>query len=469
MARIATCPKCQQKVSVPQAAIDATEVCCPLCSAAFELGEAEVSELSELVILGGEIAKQEEAGDWFTPPDELEATSQEVPPEDAAEVEQSEDLPDFAAIGVAGDVPDLGIEEKHTRHKETAVGDQEKKETGADEDVDQDEAQAGGIPFEPTGGAGTAVAAPPTKKKKKQPGPVSMFVGIVVFGILGLVLGYVILFFVARQRADELAAQFGFKRLLDKVTGQETAVASSNPDSSNSGQFDFTPGGAFEQNQKDAGDTTGKIPRDTSVNEPKKSTLDVPPFEPLDGPEIKSAEPPPSRLASFRVEQVREALEDARGAVGEVPGKLTLPVFQKLCEVGHRLAWIDGVSPARRDEEELAAEELVIAVATTDNNYGTIGKSSIRWLFGEVRPPAEKGVILTGKVVRVRPSGEGFQSDIELSENQSVVVLSRQRPPFHVSDLAVVAGSIVESSGFPALGYAGDEPLVVVAGVAVRL
>ena len=439
MPRLAICPKCEENVAVPGPAIEETEVRCPLCEGDFKLSEAEVLELQELEITGGETATADDTGDWAPPAERLDA------------------MPE--GEGTAGF--DFG--------------------SGASED-----APAAG--FDPSAsGSATATKTKPRKKAKK-PGALSFIVGIVAFGILGIVLGYVILWFAWRERAHSLATEMGFMPVVVKVEqwiGVEGSDSLEEPEKNADGSFDFTPGGAFQNEPSD---------------EPAEPRVDETPVEPVEpvtdetAEVVEEPEPvvetpdwrPRVALAKFNLAQINEALadivdemervrEDSRQRIeaGEDdvpdPERLTISLYKKLCAAGHRITWIDQATPEERDAAQAQVDNVLMPIVMAKTNRTLIHKSSGKWLYGNVRPIRERGVVLAGTVSTVREVGDLYESEIQLSDGKQVVVLSGIRPEFHATDDVVIFGSILKSEEYNTIPYSSDEPLIVLSGISHRL
>ncbi|HEX3656862.1 MAG TPA: hypothetical protein VHV55_13680 [Pirellulales bacterium] len=196
MPSICTCPDCHQRVLVESLADESLRLRCPLCSGTFEI--AAVS------------ADAEPAPPWALPLlDERSADSE--PAADAQHPESAESL-EIAAEGFA-EGQSLSIAEvAAAADRGTAGGDQAALETWMPPQSDTDSTPLEGSSMgEPSAvwdamGQHAGDVASPSRARRREPqvGIIGNLIGVVLGGVVGIGLGYLVLLWVAGRQGDFL-------------------------------------------------------------------------------------------------------------------------------------------------------------------------------------------------------------------------------------------------------------------------
>ncbi len=516
MAAITSCPKCEKHVAVPEGAAAEAEVRCPLCNAEFALADAS-TEVPALIVVGADSAAAEDIA--FAPLDD-DATVDELALDDAgldlgltdeaADAEAGSDAGeknlDELEETVEGDGIDFGLLD------DDAVGDDESAKSGIDfaafgdtgdgdlHDGDAGDAD-GGFNLDTGGGEADlgAVAsfggesatksasekAKPEKKKRKGPGPVGQIVGIVVFGIIGLCLGYVILLWV---KPSALAPINGSMKFLDSVAaviGPADAVQKiyEGPPPAEESDSGFGPiGGALTEEEN-----TLRPPEHDGSGSPSYGSgshgTDV----------TNSAAPANSFAALFADGSVPsftlEDLQKARRNVGrridaadlaekkrekDLVKSTRTKLYQRISDLAGAATFFDAEIPQETDGELAQVRTQLETAVSTASRQKTFERFAYRWLFSGKRKPEKTGALVVGRVAQMTTVGDRTQLDVEVAGRSSdptetVRVLLTNGNDVAEGDKVALVGTIVDLTETTLSGYDSDQPLVVLSRVVVPL
>jgi len=505
MISVTLCPDCQKQVAVPDGTHETAEVQCPLCDTQFKLAEAVPDDLQSVAIIDpGEVAA-EPAADALAA---IGASSEET----GDTGEGGDEIVGFS-FDAGGDGSDLNLVDESSESVESfdLGGDQEDEvpafsfDAGGDEDGGSATATA-----EATETTTTTATEPRKKKRRKGPGFVGNMVGIVVFGMVGLGLGYGILKWIAPDRAipidnfidENWAKASSLWSDADVASGDGggdvDSTDGSEPAATDGGEVNpFIPGSMLDDKDKagkggggkrgkrggkgakngnGAGDATdGGGPATTDGTDP---SIDEPIVDPF-GPSVEPDTPPADEhvnkaiftvliggqpdsgetIKEFATEDLLSALVKARSATGADPFKLP-PAYFAMCDVGDRATYLKG--PAQTKDLLIEVEDLIRQIAVP-SRHKILSRFSYQWMEFEKRTAYQDadGILLVGKVRRVAPVGSVFCSEIEITKDKDntrrLLVLSSERPDFHVGDYAGVLGSVVRdvASQYPQLNPQG--------------
>ncbi len=335
--------------------------------------------------------------------------------------------------------------------------------------------------------------------------------GIVIFGIVGLALGYGIL------KVIKPSAAKPFDRMIASALAPITSLWSSPESAPSEEPPPSAPAGkkAEDEDDDDGFRLGGMLPQDQQPDEDDLAEVmeATGPTAAGDEDELDwlgegdeqglSAEsgPPERRFAgllngqpdlaevieSIDVPTLQAAVDQTRALAADDGGKLSGPFYLTLCDLGHKLAFARGDKPGAAELSQTEAADLVRQVAPRDA-LSRLSSFAVDMLYSEKRPPGKKGIFLVGKVQLVAPYGDFFATEIELRKqdktsgqvvSKRVVVLSEQRPQFSVHQMAGVLGAVVREPQAKLPGYdpqdeafgrfQADNTLVVLAGIAARV
>jgi hypothetical protein len=481
---ISSCPKCDEKVTVPNNAPRSARVRCPLCQEEYVLSEVLDKLPPALVLLDvpdvvmddsptGFAEHGDYAGDYRVAPDDRDAAP--------AESEESSESPAFHFGG-------------------------------------------------PSAGSATATAKPsfsatPRAKPRKK-SPVVEIVKVVVGGVVGLFLAQMILWWipisslgVPQRDPLQLGQTIGKIKFISWIVpasvrgtpidnsggkvdtadstqnwagGAAPATAGANGKKSNPSK---TKGNSQNTTATDlVGDPTTLVPPTTSFEDDPFGTGAIP--NPLDTnpiappvtpkppePEIKPTDPEfvgVRNAPKVGTVDLEDAVGNARGALVTLDGstglsaderkKAALDFYEASAKLGEVLVYIN-----QQDPNNSSYMEIVAAMFTEFSEQPTriaqIEVLSDVWLKSET--PANQGVLLVGTVKQVRAQGKVFETEVELSTKtpRTVSLITATDPTdFLLADTKILfAGSVLKEPSLNLGGYTGNASEVICGGYIVPL
>lgn len=485
MAATTLCPKCTQAVSLPDQAESAAEVRCPLCLAEYPLAEALPEGVPALIVLGAaEIATLDASA--FGLDAELAAAELAGSPDETTYGEPlAGDLQDLDFTSVEGD--DAGdITATAEEHSEALPELTESEAAASDEEVTWETIpEEHGQPEENTfdGAANTAAdtsvgttvssRSATQKRKRRGPGMVGQFIGIAVFGMIGIILGYGILKWMKAPAAAEIDKQIAS---FLPWWGSSTPAPTGNTPSEGG---IVAPGSFVDPNhQLPAEKQPEKVPdfqpQQPGQNQPgEKDIVDAPPVAPPEPAEVPFDGPVVVKTVTSA--QFDAAITTAKSEVDKKTQEVSPGEFKALCDLGNAVALVEDPAGPRSGELRRTAAVL-LRNASAASRREKLGYYAHVWLFDNRRPPDRPGVWLVGRIEQIAPlktaKGNLVETRIAVrgkTETATISVLSMERPDYRVGDTAGILGTIVTEPSTNLPWYTGDEPRVVLSGVALGL
>lgn len=553
MAAIISCPKCDKHVAVPDDASTDAEVRCPLCDEAFTLTDS-MTEVPSLIVVdaaatdvpvsddadgGGEIDfafADESDADAASKAADGDEVSLDIESDDATgdiefEVSESsddeEDTVDFAAFmsddeekqETPGDAAalDLDLQADDADGVETSgigfadLSDAEETVSDADSSgVDfgsfgesgGDDADAasmsslggfGDSESRDSSSATASKAAPPEKKKSRKLGPIAMIGGIVGFGMLGIILGYVILLWVKPASLHKFHSSMAFLDTVAAAIGPEGVVEAiyADPPPPPAAPVNNNPTGLPDIGSglpakgdtpppADANDTgtsssSHSYDKKPETSAPSNSFLNLYPSSPdYSLEELQKAR----KKVGNVVPRVRSAegkarkkglTKDERKAILKGPrGKL----FVALSELAEISTFYSADLPQEVDAEMARTlTSLEEAVESRSRGMKVYGR---QWIGHATRKPDETGLFLVGKVTSVSPSGDWKEVDLNVASSKSkepqiVRLLVTAKTDVSEGASVAVLGSIADQEYVTLQGYDSGEQVIVLSRVVLPL
>lgn len=136
-----------------------------------------------------------------------------------------------------------------------------------------------------------------------------------------------------------------------------------------------------------------------------------------------------------------------------------------LCRFAEVHTLFDGEIDDSLAESLNRIREVLVDSTKTDRKRSDLGRLASSWRGHKDRKVS--GILIVGTVQEVTPVGALYAMKILLSgQNQEVTVLSDKEPPFKRSELGIVLGTIVNQPSVHIMGYDGDLPQAIWAGMA---
>ena len=461
MAATTLCPHCSQPVALPDAADGAMEVRCPLCQAEYVLSDALSHDAPALIVLSAPASPGLDFDASLSNPSP-EAALAESSSDDSSSLDFSYVEADGSSIASASS-PELS---EIAVASSTSGG----EATWQSDSTDDSQPAESSISGAADTSVGTTVVASSTasKKKRRGPGMIGRFVGIVLSGFVGIALAYVLVRWIKPSAAAEI------DQYIVVYLPWWSSIASSP--ASNQQQQNHAPPPEVKAPRPQIADNERQPvpsaplapPTPVAPPAPPKQQAPAPPAEiPFDGP--ITAEKTVTRA------ELEAALKIAKEAVTKKPSEVSAEEFKALCDLGHAVALVEDSSGPQASQLRREAAELLRS-ATSPHRREKLGYYAYVWLFDNRRPPDRPGVWLVGRVEKINPlktaRGNLTESRIAVRGNKetaTISVLSVERPGYHVGDIAGILGTIVTEPTTHLAWYTGAEPRVVLSGVAMGL
>ena len=154
---------------------------------------------------------------------------------------------------------------------------------------------------------------------------------------------------------------------------------------------------------------------------------------------------------------------------GRTGGPLTPEMFAALCELAEMVTYSDAapdeIVNIRRKE---GIRAILLRATSSEERVNAIARQAAEVL--DAAPPPAGGIVIAGTVVSIERQGPLHLAEIKLPETGGVVTLaSRHGFVAKLGESLAVLGTCVSRPQDELVGYQGDEPLVVWAGLAIRL
>ena len=154
---------------------------------------------------------------------------------------------------------------------------------------------------------------------------------------------------------------------------------------------------------------------------------------------------------------------------GRSGGPLTPEMFAALCELGEMVTYSDAapdeIVNIRRKE---GIRAILLRATSSEEHVNAIARQAAE-VLDRPTPPAG-GIVIVGTVMSIERQGPLHLAVIKLPETGRMVTLaSRHGFVAKLGESLAVLGTCVSRPQDELVGYQGDEPLVVWAGLAIRL
>ncbi len=478
MSTLTFCPECEAKVGVPDGTHPSAQVRCPLCGHEFTLGESVPDDVPELIVVDpGLVETADESaaqaaegsdGEDSKPADDGGAAEQEA--KEAGDEGEKSGSDFLAGLATAGDGASEQVSfnpfgdsgEKSDEDGESSVATKEGKEEGegavafdfgqSDDDADAD------------ADAETTAAARPPRKAMSLKG---QLIGMVVFGVIGLGLGYGILLLIAPGKAAALKKTFVEIIGLDgKDDGGRNRDIPKPQDAEKSDPHDDggigTPGDMLDGGRGKNGEANGGFKPD---DEGEVDPFEIPNIDPVDPPD--AAEGPRGfrallggqadsggvfKSASF------DAVDEAIAEASNLSEDNTVQ-YLAMCKIGSGLANLDDTDP-RFGSVKKRADQLM-AVARLHIGADNLKTVSYKWVRERPEKYKDKtGIFLSGRVSKVRKRARVSSlhvTEIEIKQGATVILLTTSAANLANGSKVVILGSIVDEAETKLPGYSLTE------------
>ena len=105
-------------------------------------------------------------------------------------------------------------------------------------------------------------------------------------------------------------------------------------------------------------------------------------------------------------------------------------------------------------------QHALAGAAADPNKFAEVGKASAKWLAA-IKGKEHQGIVLSGTLQSTRESGKVFESQVKLTDDQTVVtVLSPATPTLGANSAILVWGSVLDDPTHTVAGYEGDASTV---------
>lgn len=478
MSTLTFCPECEAKVGVPDGTHPSAQVRCPLCEHEFTLGESVPDDVPELIVVDpGLVETADESaaqaaegsdGEDSKPADDAAAAEQEA--KKAGDEGEKSGADFLAGLAAADDGASEQVSfnsfgdsgEKSDEDGESSVATKEGKEEGegaAAFDFGQSDDDAEGD----ADAEKTAAARPPRKAMSLK----GQLIGMVVFGVIGLGLGYGILLLIAPGKATALKnTVLNIIGLDGKDDDGKNRDIPKPQDAEKSDPHDDggigTPGHLLNGGRGNNGEANGKSKPD---EEGEVDPFEIPNIDPVDPPD--AAEGPrgfrallggqPDSGGVFKSASF-DAVDEAIAEASNLSEDNTVQ-YLAMCKIGSGLANLDDTDP-RFGSVKKRADQLM-AVARAHIGADDLKTVSYKWVRERPEKYKDKtGIFLSGRVSKVRKRARVSSlhvTEIEIKQGAAVILLTTSAANLANGSKVVILGSIVDEAETKLPGYSLTE------------
>ncbi len=487
MPSYSACPKCVQRVTVPDNLDESAMVRCPRCKADYPADEVMELTADEIGDSAGELMPVDvksdgESSDGESSDGESDDEDREPSPEPESADQDSGPLVKcpccdaefgLAKVIVAATGEELGSEAAGTIGPDGSVistaadsgslpsfgppgGDHASYgiaiDTG-DEDTPKPAAafdfQDGNADHRDAALASMASAAGTRRHRDSGKHPLRLMIEIVLGGVAGLAITYYGLNFFGGERF----AYFDVYLPGVKHTAEHQPV--------------WWPGASGQADSDESGEEPDVARLEQSgppeeVSAPPLPVMEVPPEELVmetpvpveepspEPPEVLPPLPPPPTVGpadppSFTSDELGKVLKTTHTAF--TANALTEETYRELCQLAQAVTFVelDDASPQLRNRLE-AVDILLNKIGREESNLAKIGEMAAGLAYDQER--AGDGILLAGTVESALKLGQAHGVGVQLSGTDSpLVVLSKTPMPAEVGERVLVLGSIVDKPG----------------------
>ncbi len=163
-----------------------------------------------------------------------------------------------------------------------------------------------------------------------------------------------------------------------------------------------------------------------------------------------------TELASAAKAMDGAAKADMKKAKGQYYRKL-----YQLAEVATFTPSMVASAEAEQGSQQDVVYHTLTGSAADSGKFAEVGKAAAQWLAA-IKGKEHQGIVLTGTIKSTRQRGEVFETQVLLTDGQSVVtVLSPAAPTVGPRGAVLVWGSVADDPAQSIAGYEGDAPTAV--------
>jgi len=176
------------------------------------------------------------------------------------------------------------------------------------------------------------------------------------------------------------------------------------------------------------------------------------------------ADPP-----SYPPDALGEALEAAHQSLGEKGEPISEKAYAAWCRLAEVVTFVHGGPGAKHlRERKAAAGTLLAEIGRNEANLDKIGFQAGARCVADHRP--SNGILLAGKVTGIASQGNAHGAHVELAASGQTIVVAARRPlPAKEADSVLILGRIVDDPAKNLIGFKTRQPLVVWAGLTVKI
>lgn len=200
-------------------------------------------------------------------------------------------------------------------------------------------------------------------------------------------------------------------------------------------------------------------------------------------PEVAHAEEPPPKEKktfpdgyvglvdppSYTSDELGKALEAADASVKDAEGPISEEAYRKLCRLAEMATFVDGGKGAKQlGARRSAIRTLLEQIGQTPANLDKIGFQAGALCVNRDR--RESGVVLAGKVLTTVSEGKAHGAQVQLAASGRTITVASKRPLGAAADDDVlILGRIVNEPAENLVGFPTKQPVVVWAGMTVKV
>jgi hypothetical protein len=405
MSAVVECPACHESLELPDEFMEG--VVCPHCEAAFILKPVLLNEDGEPIEdTPASPAPSANAPTSDSPAGETAASTAEK--EVASSEGGSSGVSDIAAAAAAAEAAATAStsgESKASDEKEAAKDD--KSESKAD---DSDSPWAGLNTTDSGGSESTSnkdsMSAKAVRQRKNQgPSMLSLAIGVVISGFVGLYLGYWLLNFFGGPRFHFVDLPLPF---IDHSRADNDSDDFPSP----------PPGGGPITIEGPRSKQPAKRPRRPANDKQGQVTPGTQEPAVAMQPPVEQAPPPQGATPSFSAQELADVLTDANRATSAPGGEVqvTSELYELLCRLAHVATFVDVNAP-----QVLARREAVHTVLRRVTErpqqlaaINTFAQAKLATAAVTTDPAANPGIVLAGQVVGSSSSGPWQLTRVQL-------------------------------------------------------
>ena len=327
--------------------------------------------------------------------------------------------------------------------------------------------------------AGPASVASRRPRRRNQKSMAREMAGWVFGGVAGLVIAYYLLNFIRGEAGNFLkiplpCVSHTYRYSPDWFPGWMKAAPESEEGASEEEIADLDE--IFRPAQREA---AGGSERPAPALDQTESAGNL--FS--DGPSsgLGGAAPPPEQKTlpdgyvglaappSYSSDELGEALKATHESVGEEAEPISEEAYGKWCRLAEVVTFAQGAPGAGQlRDRKSAVRALLEKVGENEANLDKIGFQAGALCVARRRP--SNGILLAGKVTNIVSEGNAHGAHVELAASGRTILVAGKRPlPAKEGESVLILGRIVDNPAENLIGFKTQQPLVVWAGLTVKV